>query len=533
MGDHSFQFILYNLGLAVTAVYKGKACLLIVCVFLIGCQNEKQLGADNLVESTALSTPPLTITLTATLRTVTTTPTTTNPPTATTQLLPTITPTPQASPVPTSTPLPTLVWAEGIEHIANLSGVSSNNIVWSPLANEYIFDDCWVGLYGEISQQSIFMATAPDFSPVNITPTDFSCEFPQDLIWSPNAEHILFAGPFPDDHPLHPSNYGYDNSAIWIMDRTGSDSHPLNLDEATGRWVEFIDWIDEQTLVYKAYAGGGHHYTAMLDVDTGVPISWAVVHIGGGYQPGLSYIGTNVGMNFNVNISAVAVSKTMLNRDTNFDGGPFLLCLSQFCHGNPPDKPPLLESNSRFEDWLPGTNKMLILTWGGSLTEFDEDYPLEYHLNRDIVTQLQLWDVDAYEVSALVPQGIYGRFSPDGQYLAYHTYLGTSTNNEYDTQLNILRLADKQVILSLPSTELIIDYENIPGFVWSPTSDRLIYQDRQDNWQVLHLPEGNQTPITYNGGARLSLPLWSSDGQYLSLTVRSEAERGIVILQIP
>jgi hypothetical protein len=238
-------------------------------------------------------------------------------------------------------------------------------------------------------------------------------------------------------------------------------------------------------------------------------------------------------MNFNVNISAVAVSKTMLNRDTNFDGGPFLLCLSQFCHGNPPDKPPLLESNSRFEDWLPGTNKMLILTWGGSLTEFDEDYPLEYRLNRDIVTQLQLWDVDAYEVSALVPQGIYGRFSPDGQYLAYHTYLGTSTNNEYDTQLNILRLADKQVILSLPSTELIIDYENIPGFVWSPTSDRLIYQDRQYNWQVLHLPEGNQTPITYNGGARLSLPLWSSDGQYLSLTVRSEAERGIVILQIP
>jgi hypothetical protein len=503
-------------------------------MFLIGCQNEKQPGSDNLAESTAISTPTKTTIPTAIPRTITSTPTTTNPPTASAQLLPTITPTPQASSVPTSTPLPTLVWADGVERIAHLLGVDSGSIVWSPVTNEFIAHDCWFALYNELVQQSIFYAVAPDFSPVNITPTDFSCEPSQDMIWSSNADRILFAGQFPEDHPLHPSNYGYDNSAIWTMDRTGSDSHPLNLDEAYGRWVEFIDWIDEQTLVYKAYAGGGSHYTAMLDVDTGVPISWAFVHIGGGYQPGLNFIGTNVGMNFNVNISAVAVSKTMVNRDTNFDGGPFLLCLSQFCHGNPQEKPPLLDSNSRFEGWIPGTNKMLILTWGGSLTEFDEDYPLEYRLNRNIITQLQLWDVDAHEVSLLVPQGIYGRFSPDGQYLAFHTYTAASTSNEYDTQLHVLRLSDEQIILSLPSTERIIDYENVPGFVWSPTSNRLVYQDKQDNWQIIQISEGYQVPITLNGGGRLSFPQWSYDGQYLSVTVSSSiTERGIVIFNVP
>jgi hypothetical protein len=353
------------------------------------------------------------------------------------------------------------------------------------------------------------------------------------MSWSPNAEHILYAGPFPEDHPLHPSNYGFDNSAIWIMDRTGNNSHPLNLDEAYGRWVEFFGWIDDQTLVYKAYAGGGHHYTAMLDVNSGIPISWAVVHIGGGYKPGLNYIGTNTGMLFDGNISAAAISRTMLYTDTNSIEAPFLECLSFPCQQYPQDEPTLLVGNSRFEDWLPGTNTMLILTWEGSLTEFDEAHPLDKRLNRNIVTQLQLWDVDAYEVSLLVPQGIYGRFSPDGQYLAFHTYLDTSTNNEYDTQLHILRLADEQIILSLPSTETIIDFENIPGSMWSPTSDRLIYQDKKDNWQIIQVPEGNQISITLNGGARLSFPQWSSDGQYLSLTVRSETERGIVILRIP
>jgi hypothetical protein len=134
-------------GIKVAAIYKGKACLLIAYMFLIGCQNEKQPGSDNLAESTAISTPTKTTIPTAIPRTITSTPTTTNPPTASAQLLPTITPTPQASSVPTSTPLPTLVWAEAIERVADLRGVTSSSIVWSPVANEFIAHDCWLGLH--------------------------------------------------------------------------------------------------------------------------------------------------------------------------------------------------------------------------------------------------------------------------------------------------------------------------------------------------------------------------------------------------
>jgi hypothetical protein len=534
MGNHRFQFILCNRGHTVAAIYKGKACLLVICVLLIGCLNDKQSGSDNFTEFTATISYPQTPIATSIQRTMTPTPTATKSPTTTTDLLPTLISTPQASPVPTPTPLPPLVWAEGVEQVANIQGIDHYSVLWSPIANEFIANDCWFALHNEVGQQSIFHIAAPDFLPVNITPASFVCEPEQDMIWSVDAAHILFAGPFPEDHPLHPSNYGWDNSAIWIMDRHGNDSYPLNLDQAYGRYVDFIAWMDDQTLVYKSYAGGGHHYTAMLNVGSGEPISWAGVQIGGGYQPGLNYIGTNTGMTSGGNTGAVAVSQTMVYSDTVFDGGPFMLCVSKFfCNANPPDKPPLLDSNSRFEDWLPGTNKMLLLTWEAAiyLTDFDVE-TLESRLNRQVETQLQLWDVDVHEVSMLISQGIYGRFSADGQYLAFHTFTAASTNDKYDTQLHVLRMADEQIILSLPSAEPVIDYD-VPVFVWSPRSDRLLYRDEQDNWQIIQIPNGNRTPITLNGGARLSFPQWSSDSRYLSVIFRDETEGGTVILWAP
>jgi len=505
-----------------------------MCVLLIGCLNDKQSGADNFTESTATNSRSQT-TITTSILPMTSTPTATKPLTETVALLPTLISTPQASPVPTSTPLPSLVWSESVERVANIREVDSDSIVWSPVVNEFIVHNCWSALNNEIGQQSIFYAVAPDFSPVKITSDGFICVEPLlDMIWSTDGAHILFAGPFPEDHPFHPLNSGWDNSAIWIMDHHGDDSHPINLDQAYGRYMDFIDWMDEQTLVYEAYAGGGHHYTAMLDVSIGEPISWAVVHIGGGYQPGLDYIGTNTGMTFDGYISAMAVSKTMVNPDTIFDGGPFSFCVSKFCNGNPPDKPPLLESSSRFEDWLPDTNKMLLLTWaaGDYLTDFDEE-SLTSRLDPAVETQLQLWDVDAHEVFMLVPQGIYGRFSGDGQYLAFHTFTVDTIGGEPNAQIHILHLADEQIILTLPSAAPVIDYRNQPVFVWSPTSDRMIYQDEQGNWKIIQVPSGSQTSITLNGGGRLSFPQWSSNGQYLSVTVRSETEGGIAILRVP
>lgn len=532
MDNHNFPFVLYNWGDMVVSTYKVQTCLLIIGVLLIGCLNDRQSGSVNVAEptvTTSVQQPTV-----ATRGTVTPTQTATKQPTATVGLLPTASSTSQASPVPTPTPLPSLVWAEDVEQVASIQGIDHHSVLWSPIANEFIAHDCLSALHNEVDQQSIYRVSAPEFSPADITPANFVCEPLQDMIWSADAAHILFSGPFPEDHPLHPSNYGWDNSAIWIMDGTGNNSHPLNLDQAYGRYLHFIDWMDERTLVYEYYAGGGHHHTVMLDVDSGEPISWAGVQVGGGYQPGLTYIGTNTGMTSGGNISAVAVSKTMVYSDTIFDGGPFLLCVSKSCYGSPPDNPPLLDSNSRFEDWLPGTNKMLLLTWkaDGYLTEFDVE-TLETRLNRHIETQLQIWDVDAREVSPLVKPGIYGRFSADGQYLAFHSFMAASTSDEFDTQLHILRMVDKQIILSLPSAEPVIDYEDVPAFVWSPTSDRLIYRDEQDNWQVVQIPDGNRMPITFNGGARLSFPQWSSDGQYLSVIVRNESEGGTVILRVP
>jgi hypothetical protein len=423
--------------------------------------------------------------------------------------------------IPTPTPLPELLWSDGVVPVGVVWDVDTFTAVWSPVAHEFVVGNCWAFWNGNAEREAIFRVSVPNLGMTDVAPAEFECELLFNMTWTPDGQQIVFFGPFPEDHPNHPSNYGFDNSALLIMDRDGANSHPVNYETAYGRYPEFTGWMDEGLLVYKGYAGGGHHVVYVLDIGEGEAVSWALVHLGGGYRPSKDYVATNTGMLSDFHITAVAVSQTPLQEDTEFDGGPFLFCVSRFCHGNPPDRPPLLEENSRFEDWLPGTNLMLIVTWDRESRLRSEIGGINLRINPTVTTQFQLWDVDSHSVTPFDVQGISGRFSPDARYLAYHT-LSPSPH------LHVLELETGETIFSHSSAEPHFEL-NGQVFLWSPDGQQLVLRAPDDNWGIVSLTDRSFSPLTINGGGRLSDPQWSYDGRYLSFSTQGD---GVTILAI-
>lgn len=447
----------------------------------------------------------------------TATPSPSSTPTATMSLVETAMPTstPTATYLPSPTPLPPLVWSEGINFVAQVEGFNGSTVTWSPTRSEFIATTCW----NFDLEAAIFHFIGPSFEQIDITPLGFSCELPDDVAWTFDGEKILHSDTFPEDHPNHPSNYNYDNSAIWIMNRDGSEYQPVNFDEAYGRYLVFSDWLDSETLVYKYYCGGGYDCVVKLNVKTGQRLSTTVVHIGDGFQAGKDYVATNNGMNFDSNTTAVSIMDKVIHSEPSLEEAKYMICLSMNCFGHPLPciLSPCIEENSRFEDSLPGTNQMLVVTWPA------EEFLLlpgnfDDRINPEVNTQLQLWDVDGQKLTPLVDDAIFGRFSPDGRFLAYQTLLPTS-------RFHIMDFESRQVIHTFPSAEPTLEpriaASNAP-YLWSPDSTKIVFRDSQGNLTVLTVAYGSLTPLSLSGGERLQNPQWSYDGRFLSVSIQNE-----------
>ncbi|MCP4415309.1 MAG: hypothetical protein GY805_01720, partial [Chloroflexi bacterium] len=432
--------------------------------------------------------------------------------TATETAVATSTPTPTLFPSPT--PIPPLLWSNDVNFVAHIEGISSNTVIWSPIQNELVATTCWE--FNTNSQQ-IFRFVEPEFEKITITPQNFSCEVLDEIAWAPDGEKILHSDTFPENHPNHPSNYGYDNSAIWVMNRDGSDYQPINFDEAYGRYLVFSDWFDSEILVYKYYCGGGHDCVVKMNVETGQRLNTTVVHIGDGFQAGKNYVATNNGMLIDLNTTAVSIMDEIVHSEPFAAEAEYMLCLSNNCGALPCISSPCIDENSRFEDWLPNTNEMLVITWPAEEFLLLRDN-FDQLLNPKANTQLQLWDVDAQELTLLVDKAIFGRFSPDGRFLAYQTLSPTP-------QMHIMDVQTHQTLHSFPThtptLELAITTSSSP-YLWSPNSTQLIFRDPLGNLNVLTLANGLLTALSISGGERLRNPQWSYDGRYLSVSVQKE-----------
>lgn len=463
---------------------------------------------------------------------------------------PTITPWPSATPRPTIDFNQELVWTENVIEINRVGG---NSIVWSPVTNEFILDYCPDPDDPTPSpDQIVFIVSSPDFEPQNITPPDLDCIQFTNFIWHPTGQQIVYNG-------ISTPNYFYPTvTDIRIMDRNGRNGR--SFDKKVDKNLELVGWINNSAFVYYDYISGGQYIVTMLDIETGEVLAWDRIHAGIAYALTENYVVVNNGAYTDSWYSVETFSIKAVREGDEIS--PYSRSLSIVYDTTPYQ----LLFNSRYETTLPNSNQVLVLTWDAD-SELDDNV-----LTGSTNTDLQLWNLDTNELDLIIPGGIYGRYSPNGRFLAYltpseqypqiHLLDQNSGNHLFDQSayaeaniFDIENFLDAFVTFSPngrfltffnPAHELIIyDLENgeflapvtaVPATpLWSPDGSRFVYQDPVAGLSIFDTRNQNAYPLAISGGDRLLDPQWSFDGTYLSVTVLQEEwwERETAVLQIP
>lgn len=467
--------------------------------------------------------------------TATFTPTASPAPTTTPTATPTATVTETAVPSPTleeivplasSTPefqWPELQWNNGSEPVTI---INDWKVKWSPITNEFIFAHCqqYDPLKDVHPLVQFSYANAPFFIPVDISQAEpllyGTCETPFGFTWSPDGQQIVFIGTEDNFQPIG----GVGN--LWMMDRTGNNVHLLaNIDT----WIPHLgSWLNDETLFFQNYSGGGSNLGIALNINTG---EYQETHyvLGTFEETSNDYIAITHGTPIILEDTDVWIqyqTVALINRPDKSAipantiqpmGEEYLHWLS-------------LDYGSAFSDWLPGSNKMLVLTWQDVDSEIPQD------------TSLQLWDVDTGSLTMIAPGGWLGVFSPNGRYLTFYTrsQIEVDANNrpigvtallegQKEEYLHLLDFSTGQIIISIPA----ITQRRFANQLWSPNSQTFIYQDQESNFALFDVISQNSTLLTLSGGERLSNPQWSFDGSYLSVTVLGENGAETAVLHIP
>ena len=491
------------------------------------------------------------------------------------------------------TPLPAapgLVWGPAAGRPVELNLLQA---FWSPAANE-LAGIASVNMPGDIQRLdgTLTFARAPDFTATVFEAVKDKPVYAE-LTWTPDGQKILY-GVAETTGVLGVDYF----SSLWAIGRDGSNPRPLQSEHPRSfSGLRFYGWMDAQTLIYGGYAGGGHLNIEQYDFAAQEILLNDIVHVsgaGGALHPAY----------FPVVDCYMYCTTCVLTREP--EPQPSSACRSMQGHTRqfplPPQNYPRAMTEELFQDWLPGTNTMLILIQG-VITDVQ-------------VARLLLWDVGTDKVTGFVPGALSGKYSPDGKVAAFVTrspfdaypnqqpgdisltpvltdgepylqimdvrsrqilfsapvrawlnqatgYLGileaaglsfspdgrditfltngvlhlqnenlpteVSVSEPPEVHLNILDLSLGHLVQSLP----LAGFEEHPlDLLWSPDSQKLIYQDVQGNWQLCNLAENTTTALTLSGGEQLMYPAWSFDGSYLSFSSRYDLQTGISNLYI-
>jgi WD40 repeat protein len=434
---------------------------------------------------------------------------------------------------------------------------------WSPVENVLIMDKC-LPILGS-SPPAIYRADAPDFIPVLLNGADIKCQIHPISIWSPDGQQVFFTGSDPENgSPMI--------SSVWAVGQDGSNPLAINPEENTGWSIEFQGWLDDHTLLYTIYAGGGNRTVRFLDTLSGeitveVGIHGYFQEMNGNYLAGTFWAPNSIPIvispspEFGDLSSILGGEYTRLLPLNIFEGERF--------------------NDAHFEDWRHDTPQMLV-------RYIEHSYEGE---NYSRIVRLVLWDVEADSASIIAEGGVDGQFSPDGDVLAFLTFGppwlnpdGTPIKRHYapipldqPTYLNLLDMRSQIVEYSVPAVDEMIQagIENDPADrlykllisfspdgrylayfapndtsgatlnvldlntmqvvyttpadtlrpVWSPGSDSMIFRDSQMRLNVLDRTTMTAAPIIESGGQRVQLIDWSFDGQYITLSLR-ESQQG-------
>lgn len=441
-------------------------------------------------------------------------------------------PTPTFTPYPTATPLtlPPLTWTESVKLVTTMDVWK---IIWSSIANEFVFDLCADEFLPSPEPFNLAISTAPSFETGNISLPDIVCPAISDYMWHIDGQHIVFSGT-----PITEGDNFY--ADIWILNRKDQDVRHF---DRVGKFLDFAGWMDDNTLVYRDHWGGGNWKVYLLDISKNTEIASAYVHASDINALAPDFVVTNDGMQHVGPYSAAAIAREIVAPDNPCS--PYLKLLSRDqvgCYGS-------FSFNSRYTDFLPNKDQVLVTTWNAN--EYLTD---TIHTKTD----LQLWNLETDELTLLISDGLDGRFSPDGQYLAY-TASGADSSSLYlldrgtgeilftqpyewpfafspdGRTLTFYSPTPELMLYDLETGEFLPPLTAVPFTpLWSPDSSRFVFQHPSDGLSIFDRRSHTTYPLATSGGERLSNPQWSYDGTYLSVTVQQEdGRRHTAVLQLP
>ncbi|MCA9898256.1 MAG: PD40 domain-containing protein [Anaerolineales bacterium] len=450
---------------------------------------------------------------------------------------------PTLTSMPTPLPLSELIWSESIDVIAT---TNSQQLIWSPVINEFIVDSCAeLPFLDPRPDVFIFVAREPDFKIEGLETSEVFCSEYTRFEWRPDGQQILFNA-LPVSSPLIESGF-FDSTLLFAMDRDGTNLHMLS----TGGWLfRFDGWMNNSRLIKSSYRGGGNWIVSIYDIDSEEELAWAWIYAHLVQDANAQYVATESGEPCCF-MSAAVFSTTLLRPEpeptpelNQREGvGPYINHLSLV------EEPRQLLFNSKFEDWIDASNQMLVLTWNADVNLASVDI-----IHDTSVTDLQVWDVNSDTLIKVIPGGIWGRISPDRRYLAYL---------EPSSQSPVLEVLDRNSGTIIFEEAASAEYERFPGAVnafasfspngrfltffnanaqlviydmenrtivstisgslvtpsWSPDSQRFVFENPSAGLSLFDIQTNRAFPLALSGNDRLASPQWSYDGSFLSVTV--------------
>lgn len=224
------------------------------------------------------------------------------------------------------------------------------------------------------------------------------------------------------------------------------DNRVDSLLSAEGRlhWLSFPGWMDENTLSVADYAGAGFFRYTLLNASGNSVVSRVQAR---GPAGGPSSLYLPIAEENGGPYRLFVLTRSQQSEPYVALSGP-----TQFARGFPPEyiAP---DMHVLFKDWQPGTEKMLVQAFFYNRTTQSTTHSL-----------LMLWDVDPKIVDALIYSALDGRYSPNGQWLAFMTLgpaplypegtpsfdLGFLVSNGQAPYLQLMDSNSRVVRLSLP-----------------------------------------------------------------------------------
>ncbi|MAU01441.1 MAG: hypothetical protein CL608_30240 [Anaerolineaceae bacterium] len=356
------------------------------------------------------------------------------------------TPRPTITPRPTATPFPNLVWSDEFTAVATFA---SNEVAWSPVKDELLFNSCDFRLDSAENPPSvIFYASAPRFNSIDITPSGYECGYLTTISWNPIGSRIVLVG--------GNSEEPYILFQHWVMNSIDFFGRKLNVNLANP-----LGWMDNDTFAFGDRCGTGCSYVHIIDMYTEQTL--ASGSLGGTFEElTTNYIGATFGIGTNHLTAAFMSLEKQEDYVPGYESGPHVSYLQL---GEINEDPYQNSYNSSFHDWLPQTNKMLVMVGErGVLPDWEEFY------YQSPTSDLQLWDVETDELTLLVPDGLYGRFSPDGHYLA------SIIPGESGPTMQLRQTPFDQVLLEAPTLAVGHQWSRfLPFFSFSPNNQYLAF----------------------------------------------------------